>query len=97
MAPLEGALTTDTDQRRRYIYQFDVTAKRYADRRWQYRMNAPGTAIGELTTLDPSRLLVIERDNDQGPAARTKKVMWLISASSARMRSWSKPRWSTCC
>ncbi len=71
---LEGALVGDPDQRRRYIYAFDLATGRYTGERWQYRAEAPGHAIGDLTALDGRRLLIIERDNEQGPAARFKKI-----------------------
>jgi hypothetical protein len=71
---LEGALTTDPDQRRLTIYQFDLRTQRYTDRRWFYRLEATGQAIGDLTALTNTRFLVIERDNFQGAAARFKKI-----------------------
>ena len=71
---LEGAVTTDPDQRRRLIHEFDLGDKAYTGRTWQYRMEAPGNAIGDLTALTAKRLLIIERDNAQGPAAVFKRV-----------------------
>ena len=40
----------------------------------QYRVEAPGNAIGDRTAIDSDRLLLIERDNLQGPAARFKRI-----------------------
>jgi hypothetical protein len=71
---LEAAVTTDQRRSRRFIYEFDISSRRFTGSRWQYRMDAPGNAIGDLTALDPHRLLVIERDNEQGARARTKKI-----------------------
>jgi hypothetical protein len=71
---LEGALTTDPDQRRRIFYEFDIRSGSYTDRTWQYRMEAPAHAIGDVTAVDKDRLLVIERDNNQGTAAAFKRV-----------------------
>ncbi len=71
---LEAALTTDVDQRRRFIFQFDLERRRFTGRRWQYRMEAPEHSIGDLTALDRHRLLVIERDNLQGTQARFKRI-----------------------
>lgn len=71
---LEGALSDDPDQRRRFIYEFDLNRKQYTGKRWQYRMEAADYAIGDFTALDQNRLLVIERDNNQGQAARFKKI-----------------------
>jgi hypothetical protein len=71
---LEGALSDDPDQNRRYIYEFDLESKSYTGERWQYRTEEPGHAIGDLTALDQNRMLVIERDNLQGTAAQFKKI-----------------------
>lgn len=71
---LEGALTTDSDQRRLLINEFDVRSRTYTGRTWQYRLESPANAIGDLTRLDRSRLLVIERDNGQGATALFKKI-----------------------
>jgi hypothetical protein len=71
---LEGALTTDPDPRRRFIYEFDLRRGAYTGERLQYRTEAPTNAIGDLTMLDGKKLLVIERDNAQGPAAAFKRI-----------------------
>lgn len=74
---LEGSLTTDPDQRRLFIYEFDVKARRYTGQRWSYRLEVPittGQAIGDLTMVDRHRFLVIERDNFEGPLAAFKKI-----------------------
>ena len=71
---LEGALESDPDQRRRYIYEFDIGRGVYTGERWQYRVEDPGYAIGDLTALDENRLVVIERDNKSGREAQFKKI-----------------------
>jgi hypothetical protein len=71
---LEGALTTDPDQRRLIINEFDLRKRRYTGRQWFYRLDDPAFAIGDLTTVDKGLFLVIERDNNQGPAAAFKKI-----------------------
>ncbi len=71
---LERALSSDPDQRRRYIYKFDLRRGRYTKRRWQYRTHRREHVIGELTRLDRHRLLVIERDFRQGEQARFARV-----------------------
>jgi hypothetical protein len=71
---LEGALTTDADQRRRIFYEFDIGSSSYTDRIWQYRMEDAAHAIGDMTAVDKNRLLVIERDNLQGAGAAFKRV-----------------------
>ena len=71
---LEGALKDDPDQSQRVIYEFDLGTKRYTGKRWYYRAEVPEHSIGDLTALGAERFLGIERDNEQGEAARFKKV-----------------------
>jgi hypothetical protein len=49
---LEGALTTDPDQRRLIISEFDIRARAYTGRRWFYRMEVAGNSIGDLTAVN---------------------------------------------
>jgi hypothetical protein len=74
---LEGAPTTDPDQRRRVIYEFDLRTARYTGRTWQVHFEQPGYSLGDLTELDEHRLLMIERDPPSGPAAQFKRVFVL--------------------
>jgi hypothetical protein len=73
---LEGALRNDADPRRRIVNEFDLRREEYTGRNWQYRVDAnfPDAVIGDLTTLDQHRFVLIERDDDQGAQARQKKV-----------------------
>ena len=71
---LEGALTADTDQRRRFVYAFDVATGTFRSQTASFRLSAPGNAIGDLTAAGRDSLLVIDRDNAQGTAARTKQI-----------------------
>jgi hypothetical protein len=74
---LEGSLTTDSDQRRLMINEFDRRSRRYTGRRWFYRLEAEiatGQAIGDLTAVTNRHFLVIERDNLEGEAAAFKKI-----------------------
>jgi hypothetical protein len=78
---LEGSLTTDPDQRRLLINEFDLRKKSYTGRQWSYRLEAPissGQAIGDFTAVTHRDFLVIERDGGQGTAAQFKKV-FLVS------------------
>jgi hypothetical protein len=71
---LEGALGAEPVQRRRSIFEFDVASGRYTGARWEYRTESPENSIGDLVALGANRFLVIERDNEQGEAARFKKI-----------------------
>lgn len=75
---LEGSLTTDPDQQRLIISQFDRKRRAYTSQRWFYRLDAPtgsGQAIGDLTAVNDKVFLVIERDGGQGPTAQFKKIL----------------------
>lgn len=73
---LEGALRNDPDPRRRIVNEFDLSRGAYTGRTWEYRVDArfPDALIGDFTALDERRFLLIERDDDQGAAARQKKI-----------------------
>jgi hypothetical protein len=73
---LEKALRNDPDPRRRVVHEFDVAARRYTGRTWQYHVDAafPNALIGDFTAVDEHRFILIERDDDQGAQARQKKI-----------------------
>ena len=71
---LEGALTTDPDQRHLIINEFDVRARAYTGQQWHYRLENAAHSMGDLTADTKTLMLVIERDNLQGAAARFKKL-----------------------
>ena len=71
---LEGALTTDPDQRRLRIHEFDVEGRAYTGKQWFYRLESAAHAIGDLTAVTKNLMLVIERDNLQGAAAQFKRI-----------------------
>ena len=74
---LEGSLTTDPDQRRLIINEFDLRTKQYTGKKWFYRLEATtgsGQSIGDLTAVSKDQLLVIERDGGQGATAKFKKI-----------------------
>ena len=71
---LEGALTTDTDQRRLIISEFSERSSAYTGRKWFYRLESTAHAIGDLTAVKKDLFLVIERDNLQGEAAQFKRI-----------------------
>jgi hypothetical protein len=67
--PLAGADPLD-----RVVFEFDVRERRFSGKRWTYRMSEPGTLVSDATALDRDRIVVTERDNEQGPAAAWKKA-----------------------
>ena len=73
---LEGSLTTEPDQNKLLISEFDVQSKQFTGKQWWYRMDATtaSNAIGDLTAVSDRLFLVIERDNNQGATAAFKKI-----------------------
>ncbi|MBW4696343.1 MAG: esterase-like activity of phytase family protein [Aphanocapsa lilacina HA4352-LM1] len=68
-ALLEGPLIEDPDRNRLIINEFDLATKTYTGKIFFYRMEnttESGQAIGELTAINDSEFLVIERDGKQG-------------------------------
>lgn len=73
-AIVEGAMKNDTDKRRRWIYEFDTATKTYTGKRWAYRADFDSAQIGDAFIDDRGRIVLIERDDYEGPAAVAKKV-----------------------
>ncbi|MFP5283869.1 MAG: esterase-like activity of phytase family protein, partial [Actinomycetes bacterium] len=71
---VEGALVDDKIKRRRWIHEFDVRRERYTGRRWAYETDQAGHVVGDAYLTAGRRLLVVERDDFDGPAAVTKRV-----------------------
>lgn len=74
---VEGYRLDDTDQLRRYIYEFDVASKRYTGRSWAMKADGPTLQIGDAQAVSKTQLLVIERDDFEGANARVKRVVRL--------------------
>lgn len=72
---LEGARTTDADQRIRTVYEFDVRRNRYTDRTWTFLVDTPDLMVGDAALLDGRRLVLIERDNGEGAEALVKRLV----------------------
>ncbi|HET6939588.1 MAG TPA: esterase-like activity of phytase family protein, partial [Nocardioides sp.] len=71
---LEGAFTDDSDQRRRWIYEFDTRSGQYTGKRWAYQTDESTNFAGDAFTVRKGELLVDERDNFDGPAAVFKRI-----------------------
>jgi glycerophosphoryl diester phosphodiesterase len=70
----ENGLVGDTDKRRRVITEFDTRSGRYTDRSWSYRADSDGGLAADAQITSRGTLLVLERDNGDGPTAVTKRV-----------------------
>ena len=71
---LEGPLRADENRTRLLVSEFDLAARRYTGAIWYYRLESPAHNIGDMTAINATQFLVIERDNNEGAAAAFKKV-----------------------
>jgi hypothetical protein len=75
---LEGTVAGDAAGTLR-IDEFDVDAGRYTGARWRYKLETEGTAIGDMTAVDATRFLVIERNGATATSGGTPfKKIYLI-------------------
>lgn len=96
-AMLEGALKEDSQQNRLLIHEFDLRSKQYTGKVFFYRLENTNYAIGDLTAINDSEFIVIERDNNQGdpnnPAFKTPaqfKRLYKIDISSLDKKGFVK-------
>lgn len=68
----EGNPTEDT--RTLLIHEFDLAAKAYTGRRWQYVLEEGGTNIGDFILYNETEGIVIERDGSQGDLDGFKRL-----------------------
>ncbi len=71
---LEGPMFDDTNRNRLLIQAFDVASAAYGEDYWYYPMTLPGNAIGEMTAINDTQFIVIERDGGQGADAYFKRL-----------------------
>ncbi|MFG6101005.1 glycerophosphodiester phosphodiesterase family protein [Leptothoe sp. EHU-05/26/07-4] len=70
---LEGTVLGDPEGSLR-IYEFDVASRSFEGIIGLYQLDAPNHAIGDLTPINETEFLVIERDGRQGEAAEFKRI-----------------------
>ena len=73
-AALEGPKVADSDQSRRWIYEFSVRHKAFTGRTWQYRTENAAYMISDMYVLDAHRIVVMERDGGRGLSANFRSV-----------------------
>ena len=71
---VEGSFVDDPVQRRRFIYEFDTTTATYTGRTWQYETDQAGDVIGDAFNRGRDKLLIIERDDFEGPKSVVKRL-----------------------
>jgi glycerophosphoryl diester phosphodiesterase len=72
-ALLEGAVVGDPANALR-INKFDISTKKFEGLTGYYKLENAANAIGDLTVINDTEYLVIERDGGQGDLAKFKKV-----------------------
>ena len=70
---LEGAVAGDPANALR-INKFDIASKKYEGLTGYYQLENPANAIGDITVINDTEYLVIERDGGQGDLAKFKKI-----------------------
>lgn len=70
---LERQLVGEANPRVRRIYAYSLDEGRYTEQ-GLYAAESQGHAIGDVTNVDQNRLLVVERDSQEGAAAAFKRV-----------------------
>ncbi len=78
---LEGGLLDDATPGRLLIQAFDIASMSYTGDHFFYPLSIPNNAIGELTAINDTQFLVIERDNNQGVNAAFKRVFLVDTAN----------------
>jgi hypothetical protein len=71
---LEKGVVGDPDKRRRVVSEFDTRTNRYTSRSWSYRVDTDADLVADAQITSRGTLLVLERDDLDGPRAVTKKV-----------------------
>jgi glycerophosphoryl diester phosphodiesterase len=71
---VEGSFADDPQPRRRFIYEFDTATASYTGRTWQYETDRDVNVIGDAFMSGHNEIVLIERDDFQGPASVTKRL-----------------------
>lgn len=66
---LERPLTTDADQKRLLIQEFDLATETFTGGVFGYKLDVAGTNIGDMTAISDHEFLVIERNGVTGTSA----------------------------
>lgn len=89
---LERPLTTETTETSRLLVQeFDLASESFNGNWFGYRLDAQGTNIGDMTAIDDSRFLVIERNGGTATNGRTPfKKIFLVDSSQKDADGYAK-------
>ncbi|AZI41983.1 hypothetical protein EHF33_03790 [Deinococcus psychrotolerans] len=70
---LEGTVIGDAAGTLR-LHEFDVPSGQFTRLIGRYKLEDPSNSIGDMTVINDNELLVIERDQNSGDAAKLKKI-----------------------
>jgi len=73
-ASVEKAMVEDPSRTRRVILQFDPQTSTFTGEYRLYQVDAPNVSIASLEAVNSTRLLVLERDSDDGAKALIKRI-----------------------
>jgi hypothetical protein len=71
---LEASLTSDADPTLRHVYEFDVASSSYTPSTWTFHAGGNDLQIGDAQVTGSRRIVFIERDDLEGPAAKIKDI-----------------------
>lgn len=74
---LEGTVTGDPTKTLR-INAFDVNTEAYTGQQWNYRLDAAGTNIGDMTAINDHEFLIIERNGATATSGTPFKKIFKI-------------------
>ncbi len=86
---VEGALVSEPNKRRRVVHEFDTARNRYTSRTWAYQVDLEANMVADAHWVGNKKLMVIERDDFNGPPAVTKRV-YLVDLNRTDARGFAK-------
>jgi len=87
---LERPLTTDADQSRLLIQEFDIATEQFTGDWFGYKLDPMATNIGDMTAIDDSRFLVIERNGGTATNGTPFKKIFMIDSSQRDADGYAK-------
>jgi glycerophosphoryl diester phosphodiesterase len=96
---VEGGFTDDPIARRRFIYEFDLRARQYTGRTWQYETDTDANLVGDAFTTGRGHMVIIEQQVGVAPAPQTPEPSRNSSLSRSTERASEGVRsesWPAC-
>ena len=87
---LERPLDTDPERKRLLVQEFDLATETFNGNWFGYKLDPLGTNIGDMTAIDDSRFLVIERNGGTATSGTPFKKIYLIDSSQKDANGFAK-------